>query len=367
MSSSILNSSVYFVWQWWEKHYKRFRPAAVDFDMLDKTYLERQKFLYEQFGLFGVGSSSPILDRNFVSRVMPFHTMIIPVVLGMNTEIQQVGGFAWKNMSVEQIKKLKPVNIADTVVGDLIIKQHKKRIDRYGVCTQMIDLASVTNNAFMMRGPDFYSDLLIDTEFAHHYMNVIKETMCMAYSFITEIFGQIKGFPLGNCNVTMMSPELYDAMICQYDIDCVNYAAAVTGKEPWCDLHHCDVKTEPFADVYNKIPGLNSLQGSYHSNIKEILEKNKNLKFSAMISPVELLNRSMEEVIQDIEKSVAAGTDNLAVWDIDPAFGPGKTRELFSSITMIAEKHGRSASFSIIPISWEELAWEFPEYQQKEF
>jgi hypothetical protein len=293
---------------------------------------------------------------------MPFHTMLIAVALGMETNIQEVGGYAWKAMSIEQLKNLKPVNIADSSIGELIFEHRQQRLNRYGISTQMIDLASVSNNAFMMRGPDFYVDLMVEKEFAHHYLCVIKETMCFAYKFISETFGSIDGFPLGNCNVTMMSPALYDEMICQYDIDCVEYAAKISGKEPCCDLHHCDVKTEPFAESYSKIPGLRSLQGSYHSDIKKILEVLPEIKFSAMISPVELLNRDISEVVKDIDKCIADGANDLAIWDIDTACEPEKLAEYFGNICQVAQKHNKQAAFNIIPFSWEELAWEFPIY-----
>jgi len=288
--------------------------------------------------------------------------MLIPVALGMDTEIQMTGGYAWKTMSENRLKKLKPVDVANTKIGELILRERQQRIERYGVATQMIDLGSVTNNAFMMRGTDFYADLLIDKPFAHHYLNVIQKTMCLAYKFISETFGPTDGFPLGNCNVTMISPDLYSEMIRQYDVNCVEYAARITSKPACCDLHHCDVKTEPFAEPYSKIPGLRILQGSYHSNIKKIIEVLPGTNFSAMISPVEVLNRPMIEIARDIDKCIADGANDLAIWDIDTACGLEKLVEFFEKISKIAQKHNKEASFAVTPFSWEELAWEFPVY-----
>lgn len=356
--------SIYFVWQWWQQHYQKQygRPDRIDMAWLDEHYIGRQKFLYKHFGHVGAGSRNPVPDKKFLAQVMPFHTMLIAVALGMEVQIQNVGGYAWKAMPVEKLKNLKPVDIANTEIGELILSHRQQRLEYYGTATQMIDLASVSNNAFMMRGPDFYADLMIEKEFAQHYLNVIKDSMCLAYKFISEIFGPVEGFPLGNCNVTMISPALYDEMIRQHDIDCVEYASRITGKEPCCDLHHCDVKTEPFAQSYSKIPGLRSLQGSYHSDIKKIIEVIPQTKFSAMINPVELLNRPLEDIIADIDKSIEQGAHDLAVWDIDTACEPAKMSDFFSKINQTAQKHNKQAKFSIIPFSWEELAWEFPQY-----
>ncbi|MFZ2654617.1 MAG: hypothetical protein WAX69_06835 [Victivallales bacterium] len=359
--------SIYFVWQWWEKHClgAAERPATIDMDWMDKAYIARQRFLHEHFAEFGIGAGQPVVDKAFLSKVMPFHTMIIPVALGMDIEIQEYGGYAWQNMTEDQLKKLKPVDIANTAAGEVILKQRQERLDRYGMATQMIDLASVTNNAFMMRGPEFYADLIVEKDFARHYMGAIRETMCMAYRSISGLFGPIDGFPLGNCNVTMMSPDLYDEMICQYDMDCVKYAAELTGKKPNCQLHHCNVKTEPFAETYGRIPGLTSLQGSYQSDIRKIHEVLPGIDFSAMVNPVELLSRPLADVFQDLEISIASGAANLAIWDIDSTFSPEKMKELFDGIRNVADKCGRKAVFSVIPIGWEELAWEFPQYVKR--
>jgi hypothetical protein len=360
----ILNVSVYCVWQWWQEHYQKYhgRTSTIDFDWLDRTYFGRKKFLAEYFGHLGVIGSAQEKDYNVLSQVMPYHTMIIAVALGMNIAIQEVGGYAWQPMSAEQLNNLKAINFANSAVAEVILKHRQERLARYGRATQMIDIASVSNNAFMMRGAEFYEDLIVENNLAHHYLGVIKETMCEAYKFISEVFAPIEGFLLGNCNVAMMSPQLYDEMVLQYDVSCVEYAASLGGKSPCCDLHHCGVNTEPFAQSYSKIPGLRSLQGSYHSDIKFICKVLPHTRFSAMVSPVELLSRPVLDVINDIDNSIAAGANDLAIWDIDPATEPRQLGAFFDELCRIAENHNKQIQLDFIPITWEELAWEFPVY-----
>jgi len=360
--------SLYFVWQWWEKHYQAAigRPDVEDFDWLDATYIDRQKWLHEWFGDFGLGSASPVLELDFVSMILPYHTMIVPVVLGLETGIQEVGGYCWKNMSEQQMRSLVPTDIADTFVADLIYKERQKRIDRYGIGQGMLDLASVSNNGFTLRGPEFYIDLLAEPDFAQDYMHTITETMCLAYKFVSELFGPIEGFPIGNCNVVMMSPELYVDQVRDFDIRCVNYAAEFTGKPACCGLHHCNVPTEPFAQAYSAIPGLRSLQGSHLSDIPEIHSVLPDVKFSAMVNPVDLINKPEGQVRAEIEKCVANGASDLAIWDIDPVCGPKQISRLLGMISEISENYDRQVQFSVIPMSWEELDWEFQIYNRRD-
>ncbi len=357
--------SIYFAWQWWEEHYQKYlgRPDDIDMDWLDAHYLGRQRFLYENFGQFDIGQAEPVLHRGFVGKVLPLNTVIIPAVLGMRIATKDIGGYQMLSLSPKQLRRLEPVDIANTAVGEMLIRDRAAKLARYGAITHNIDLGSAANNAFILRGAEFYVDLMIDKDFARHYMDVITETMCLAYRFVGNVFDPIEGFPLANCNVTMISPELYTEMIREYDIRCVEYAATMTGKPPCCDLHHCDVKTEPFAETYAAIPGLRSLQGSHLSDIEHIHRVLPDVSFSAMVNPAGLLNKPASQTHRELDRCIAAGASDLAVWDIDPQITPEKMVGFVDMIKNIAQQYGREAVFSVTPFSWEELDWEFPRYR----
>jgi len=363
-----LSISLYCVWQWWEKHYQAAhgRPDRIDFDWLDAAYLGRQRRLHEWFGDLGIGQAEPVLDKGFVSMLLPCHTMIVPVLLGMRATIQENGG--WRNhpLDNDEVARLKPVDIAHSPVGELLLAEREKRIARYGRATQMLDLASASNNAFSLRGTEFYLDLLAEPELARHYLAVITETMVMAYRFVAKHFGRLESVPLGNCNATMISPELYAGMVRPFDIQFVADAAASQGVAPRCDLHHCNVPTEPFAAAYAAIPGLRSLQGSVRSDIRAIHAALPEVAFSGMINPVDLLNRPQTELLGDIERALEAGVNDLALWDVDPSFAPGQLGAFLRELAGLARRHNREPQFGFIPFAWEELDWEFPQYHKEE-
>jgi hypothetical protein len=361
--------SLYCVWQWWEQHYQAElgRPNRIDFDWLDATWLGRQRRLYEWFGDLGVGQVEPILDAGFVSLLLPYHTMIVPVLLGMQATIQEVGGWQHHPISEAEAAALKPVDIASSPVGDLLLAEKEKRVARYGIATQMIDLASPANNAFSLRGTEFYLDLLAEPDLARHYLDVITETMIMAYQFIGKHFGTLESVPLGNCNVIMMSPDVYTEMVLPYDIRFIKDAAASQDMPARCDLHHCNVPTESFAKAYHAIPGLRSLQGSIRSDINAIHTEIRDIAFSGMINPVDLLNLPQEKLLADIDRALTCGVNDLALWDVDPAVSPSQLNVFMKDIKNIARNHEREVKFSFIPITWEEMDWEFPKYHKENY
>lgn len=365
MRTDELPVSIYFMWPWWEKHYQGAlgRPLDIEPDWLDATYLGRQRFLHEVLGEFGVGAEEPSLDTAFLSKVMPFHTVIVPVALGMNATVKETGGYHWQSFSAERMLNLKAVDIADTSLAELLASERNAKLSRYGVATPMIDLGSVTNNAFMLRGPEFYADLIADKALAGHYLAVIRETMCMAYRFIRKLFGPADGFPLSNCNVNLMGPRLYAEMVREYDIQCVEYAARLMDKPPCCNLHHCNVKVDAFAEAYRAIPGLRCLQASHLSDINGIHRVLPDVSFSAMVNPVEFLTKPPEQLDEELDACIAGNPCDLAIWDIDAGCGPSEMQSLFRRLEQIAASHDRKAVFTVIPITWEELDWEFPCYR----
>ena len=57
--------------------------------------------------------------------------------------------------------QLAPVDLAQSPVGELLLAERERRLARYGRATQMIDLTSPANNAFSLRGTEFYPELFI--------------------------------------------------------------------------------------------------------------------------------------------------------------------------------------------------------------
>jgi hypothetical protein len=359
--------SLYCVWQWWERHYQAAhgRPDRIDFDWLDATWLGRQRRLHDWFGDLGVGQAEPVLDTGFVSMLLPYHTMIVPVLLGMKATIQEVGGWHNHPLEPEQAAKLKSVDIAHSPVGECLLAERERRVARYGRATQMLDLASASNNAFSLRGTEFYLDLLAEPDLARHYLEVITETMLMTYRFVAKHFGRLESVPLGNCNATMISSDLYAGMVRPFDIQFVANAAASQGVPPRCDLHHCNVPTERFAAAYAAIPGLRSLQGSVRSDIRAIHVALPEVAFSGMINPVDLLNLPQAELLGDIERALEAGVNDLALWDVDPAVAPGELGAFLRALAALARRYNREPQFSFKPMTWEELDWEFPPYHKE--
>ena len=105
------------------------------------------------------------------------------------------------------------------------------------------------------------------------------------------------------------------------------------------------------------------MQGSYHSNVARIHSILPDVAFSAMLSPVDLVNKPAAEVDRELDRCLAEGVRDFVIWNIDPRYGPDQTADLLQRLRRLAARHNREAVFSAIPFSWEEMDWEFPRYR----
>ena len=155
-------------------------------------------------------------------------------------------------------------------------------------------------------------------------------------------------------------------MIRPCDIRFITGSISSQRESPLCDLHHCSVHTEPFAETYRDIPGLRNLQGSVWSDIRAIHAALPGVDFSGMILPTELINRPQAEVLADLDRALEDDIHDLALWDIDPSCSPEKLGAFLRELALLIRRKGREPNFSFIPFTWEELDWEFPQYRRAE-
>lgn len=363
-NNSVIPLSLYFTWQWWDKYFQpsRPRPMNIDLDWIDDVYIERQRFLYEQFGEFDMGYATPQLDCEFMSKLLPLNGVLIPFILGVELKAKEQGGFHWGKLSEYQIRRLRPVDIAHTAVADWLLKQKERLLNRYGTISYMIEYGSATNNAFLIRGDEFYLDLLADQPLMHYYLDVITETMCLAYTFFAQNIGIERDFVLANCNVHMMSPKLYGAMIRDYDNRCIMHSAEHNHMGPSCLIHHCSVESDPFVREYAKIAGAHTIQASLHSDIPLIKRNAPHIEFSAMISPVEFLRKPIQEIVSVVDRIVGHGIKDLNLWNLDPTCTCEQLREFLIALRELERIHNVRFKCDPTVITWEELDWEFPQY-----
>jgi hypothetical protein len=358
--------SLYWVAEWWDRHYhaSQPRPAVASQAALEAMYLGRLRFLFEQFASFGMGEERPTLGPGQIATVIRYGNELVPALLGTHYDYADAWGFFPRFRRLEELRDLRPVDIRNHPEGQWLVDRKEEMVRRYGGASQCVDIASVTNHAFRMISQDIYADMLDRPGEVRALFEVILETMRSVYGLLDELFEGMDPVPMGNCNVTMMGPALYEQIVFDFDAQENRFAAERHSVPPRAALHHCDVPVDRFIESYAKLPGLTSLQASFESDVAAVKRRMPGCAFSAMISPRALL-KDLNAMRDTLDRAVAAGADDLAVWNIDPATDPERLRQIFGIIRDVCSHHHRVAQFTPMPLCWEEMEWAHARYQSR--
>ncbi|MDR1901287.1 MAG: uroporphyrinogen decarboxylase family protein [Treponema sp.] len=366
-----LTISVYFLYEWWNKYFHNTipRPQYISDDNLDMMYLNRKRFLFDEFGQFDIGEENPVMDGDYVNIVTKYGMDLIPYLYGANLTCQAVGGWMPDFFSRDALSRMEPVDIAKHPFAEWFLNTREQKIKRYGSVKAFLDYESPTNIAVRLRGEEFYSDLLEDPEFSRHVLELSTAAIEYIFKFLDTFPVMPKekkaaNFSIGNCNVTMISEGLYTELIKPFDIRLINRIEELTGRTWTMQLHHCDVPVDRFLDAYKDLPRLTALQASHSTDIQAVREKMPGVSFQSMISPLEMMG-ALEELEKKFDRAIRLGSTELDFWNIDPAVSPEKLRAMFTSITKSANAYNVTPVFSVIPFVWDELEWAYPQYQEK--
>ena len=149
--------SLYFMPEWWGCHYHAKFPRAAQPSQaaLESMYLGRLRFLYEQFGNWGIGKENPALDGGQIATVLRHGYDTVPVLLGTTLDFGNAWGFFPRFRKIEELRNLAPVDIRNHPEGQWIIDEKQRLDSLYGRSTHCLDLGGVVNHAFRIVGQTY--------------------------------------------------------------------------------------------------------------------------------------------------------------------------------------------------------------------
>ena len=363
VSLKTLPVNIYFMWEWWDAYYHSsiLRPTVPSDDALDAMYLGRQRFLFETFSEFGLGQEHPVMDGFQVNSIVRWGFDLIPKLLGVTLECIEAGGWNPRPMDDTQVWQLQPVDIRSHREGEWLACEIERKRARYGSVSHCIDIGSAMNNAFRLRGQEIYLDLLLQPELVQHLFEVIIATERSIYGVLQEHFPSQAPVWISNCNVIMLSPQVYLEQVMPYDIQQSRFKVELNGESTGVAVHHCDVQADPFLAVYAGMPGLSILQAAIDTNIARFKALCPTAIFSAMLNPMKMREQTLTQTY--MRNALTVGIEELCLWNIDPAISPVQLTALLSMIRTICNEFDYKPVFTAMPFCWDELEWAFPRYQ----
>ena len=359
-----INTVIYFAHEWWNDffHSTHERMNNMSYDELDRIYLQRKRFLFEEFGAFGFGEDKPVMDGKHVNSFVKWGMDIISYILGAGLTAQEAGGYYVHPMDRARLVALEPVDVAKTPFADWILRKKSELIKHYGSveCVQILETS--LNVATRIGGQDFYSYMCLDKPFARHMLRVIAETTVLAYAFFTQHF-TLSNVNLSNCSVNHISAAMYEELCLPNDV----YLAEAT-KPLFPDMlshvvmHNCDLPADRFVEHYAKVPHVYRLEASNKSDIRLCRRIMPYAQFCELINPVDMDCLSPEELRETLICNIKAGARELIFWSIDPRMTPERVRGMLEAIDAACATCGMAAKYDVYPFNFDEIEWSFPRW-----
>ena len=344
--------------EWWDAHYHRTRPRPPkrSREALESMYLDRLRYLHQEFSEIGIGEESPTLRPGQISTLLRHQYELVPILLGTRMELEDAWGYYPVLRPLADLAGLEPVDISEHPEGEWILAEKERLEGRYGECTHSIDIGSVTNNAFRMIGEELYLALLSDPSGIRALFETLLETQRHLHRFLARHFGGQDPVPISNCNVHRLGPSIYREIVRPFDARQNLYTQQLTNVPPRAAVHHCDVPADDFLQSLAGLPGIASLEASFTSDIPAVKAALPGARFNALVSPPAMLEPP-EEFDAKLRRAIRDGADALQFWNIDPALTPARLRQIWRLVREECSRSSVECTFSAMPLCWEEMEW----------
>ncbi len=327
---------------WWHKH------AGINFDedffynparrVEDERKMERT--LYERFGDCGLGENR---DRA-LPVIGPVHNAagyLLSEMIGCRVEYRedappqvipaQRPDF---ELDVEAVFAGAAFNRLRDLIGAFT--------ETHGYVVGDVNWSGILNLALDRRGQDIFLDMVDRPKEVHVFFDRIAEIIDRFAAHIEGLTGttsisvnrtvrHIKPpvFLHSECALTMISTAHYESFILPYDV------AWSLRRRPF-GIHYCGVDPHRFADVFARIPLLDFLDVGWGGDLRLLRERLPWTFLNIRLSPVEIVNQSVDEIRKAIETRVAASGNpfltGVCCINMDDRVTDDKVRAIFETV-----------------------------------
>ena len=337
---------------WWHKH------AGISFDadffyrparrVDDERKMER--VLYERFGDLGLGEDR---DRD-LPVIGPVHNAagyLLSEMLGCRVEYgedtpPQVIPAHRKDLALDA-----EAAFAGTAFNRLrtLVEALKKA---HGRAVGDVNWGGILNLALDLRGQDIFLDMVDRPEEVRAFFSRIAEVIDRFTGYLQRETGTMSisvnrtvrhirppVFLHSECALTMISTEYYESFILQFD------SAWSLRRRPF-GVHYCGVDPHRYADVFAKIPHLDFLDVGWGGDLAALRSRLPGTFLNIRLSPVEIVNQSVEDIREAIECRVAASADPLLTGvcciNMDDRVTDDKVRTIFETVFALRRRSATS-------------------------
>lgn len=317
-----------------------------------KITQEIDRAVHKAYGNIGIGYENP-LPR---ITIEPFGHRFLPVMYGCECVYAKNAEAASRHckLSRDQIMALQPWTLDRFENSDFvqtIISQTRSLTSKFGqirlpfspfnphsrLLSSLQNLGSVINTAFSIQGEDILVDCLVDSDVVKKlYHNITELTLlCLDY------FPKLDGIPLkdvfvGNCTVSMISPQQYMNVNYPFDRKLMDYSRSIGANF----MMHQDSDVTPHLENYARFEYLQALDVGQDTDFEKMLKLFPDAAVNCILFPSWVQNHSLEEICEELSRLMQIGKSfrsfTFTLFEVDQELGDRKIFEFHEAFKRCA-------------------------------
>ncbi|MDR7418232.1 MAG: uroporphyrinogen decarboxylase family protein [Armatimonadota bacterium] len=237
---------------------------------------------------------------------------VIPAVFGLPMRFSEDRWpvvEAGHHLSTESVERLDADAVLRSAFVDELFAQMETIAREWGVIHGYLNWQGVLNNAFHLRGPEIFVDVVERPDLARHLLSVICGVMVRLVSQVQERQRRsgfyVNQLDVSNCTMNMVSPRTYREFVFEHD-------RRIAESFERFGVHTCNWDVTPYLEELRKLPKLGYLDMGMASDMKKVRWMFPEPRRAVLYSPVTLHDAALEEIRTDLRRI----DDELAPCDV---------------------------------------------------
>lgn len=305
-----------------------------------------EKVLYNRWGKYGIGSDRKT-KRPEIGAVHLAAGFLLSEMLGC--EINYTDSHPPQVVCAN--REDLAINVADVFRSDSFKRYlHLSEImkKKYGYLTGDINWGGILNLAMDLKGESILMDMMMNPDEVMVYFSklaeliseftsgLLKETGSTSISVNRGVrYFQKPVFLHSECTHTMISAEDYESFLLPFDLE--------WSKVRPFGIHYCGPDPHRMAESFAKIPHLDYLDVGWGGDIKVLREYLPDTFFSIRLSPVEIINQTIEEIANTITRLVKESNNpyltGVCCINMDHQVTDDKIEAIFKTVQNLREEY----------------------------
>ncbi len=290
-----------------------------DVDHRVETTMEIDRVVFETYGGIGLGYESPFPRVS----IEPFGHRFMPAMYGCEIGYAQNAepGGRPRVLAEEEIESLEPWTVARFEASEPVrvvleqVEQLKRSYSEYRVpdkefnphyrtMSSLQNLGSVINTAFSLQGEQLLADYIARPDLVSKlYDNILQLTLLGL-----DYFPRVDGWPLkdifiGNCSVSMISPDHYAALNFPCDWQLMEYARTIGARF----MMHQDSGATVHLKNYAKFNYLHALDLGQDTDFEELGRRFPHAEVNCILFPSWVETTAMDDIRAELRRLMELG------------------------------------------------------------